>query len=100
MKVVALVGEHIAPAFRLMGIETASPFDNKDLKQVFQQLVNRKEIAMIAVSARFAPILKDEIAAVRLSKSELMILEISSSQGNYNAGDKLMQYINKVIGQG
>lgn len=99
MKVLALVGEQVAPAFRLAGMEVLSP-ENDQLKIVFQQQINRHDLALIVVSARYALILRKDIDTLRMSNQEIIILEISSSQGDYHAGEKLMKYIKEVIGQG
>lgn len=99
MKVLALVGESVAPAFRLAGMEVLSP-DHDKLRTVFQQELNRHDLALIIISARYALVLKNDIEAVRVSNREIIILEISSSQGDYRAGEKLMKYIREVVGQG
>lgn len=99
MKVLALVGRTVAPAFQLSGMEVLSPEDIPTLKSKFAQALNRRDLAMLVISARFAQNLKKEIEIHRSSRNPLIILEISSSQGSYRAGYKLFTHINKVLGQ-
>lgn len=99
MKVLALVGEQVAPAFRLAGMEVGSPNSSSELKKEFHRAIAQKDLALLVISARYAIALKEEIEEVRLSKNSTIILEISSSKGDYKAGEKLMQYINKAMGQ-
>lgn len=98
MKVVALVGEQVSPIFYLAGMEVISPSTPQDLKTAFEQCINRKDIGLLVISARYAMTLKNEIEQARFSSRDLAILEISSSQGNFNAGEKLMKYIKESIG--
>ncbi len=99
MKVLALVGEQVAPSFRLMGMDVTSPQTSEELKDIFHQSVHDKNLALLVISARYAVALKAEIEEVRLSKNPIVILEISSSKGDYKAGERLMEYIKKAIGQ-
>mgnify|MGYP005802268497 CR=1 FL=1 len=99
MKVLALVGEQVSAAFSLAGMETLSPSNHQELLEVFDNAIYQKDLALLVISARYAIALKKEIEAVRLSKNTVIILEISSSKGDFNAGDKLMQHIKKAIGQ-
>ncbi|MGL4393884.1 MAG: V-type ATP synthase subunit F [Brevinema sp.] len=98
MKVVALVGEQVSPIFYLSGMEVVSAKGKEDLKKLFAECVKRKDVGLLVISARYAMELSKEIDEVRFSNSGPAILEISSSQGNYKAGDKLMKYIREVIG--
>jgi len=99
MKVLALVGDQVAPAFQLAGMEVMSPA-NDQLKAIFNEQSERYDLALIVISARYALILKNEIKSIRLTNKGIIILEISSSQGDYKAGEKLMKYIKEVVGQG
>ncbi|MGL4562880.1 MAG: V-type ATP synthase subunit F [Brevinema sp.] len=98
MKVVALVGEQVAPIFYLSGMEVISAEGIENLKKKFEECTNRKDIALLVISARYAQALKTEIEEVRFSTKDLAILEISSSQGDFKAGEKLMKYIKEAIG--
>ncbi|MGL4388743.1 MAG: V-type ATP synthase subunit F [Brevinema sp.] len=98
MKVVALVGQQVAPIFYLSGMEVLSPKGSDELKKKFAECIRLQDIALLVISARYAELLKDEIEQVRSSNNELAILEISSSQGDFRAGEKLMKYIREVIG--
>lgn len=99
MRVIALVGEQISPVFVLAGMEVISPKDHQDLLTTFKQMTSQKDIAMIVISARFAIALKKEIDDIRTTKNPVIILEISSSKGDFQAGDRLIQQIKRTIGQ-
>ncbi len=99
MKVLALVGEQISPTFTLSGMEVISPKDHQELLDVFFNIINQKDVAMLVISARYAIALKKEIEDVRLSKNPIIILEISSSRGDFQAGSRLMKVIKRTIGQ-
>lgn len=98
MRVIALVGEQISPVFELSGMEVISPKDSTELLSIFNQIVSQKNIAMVVISARYAMALKQEIDNVRASNHSIVILEISSSKGEFNAGDRLIQQIKQTIG--
>ncbi len=99
MKVLALIGDSISPAFTLAGMEVISPKNHQELLEVFNKIINQKDVAMLVISARYGSALKKEIEEVRLSKNPIIILEISSSKGDFQAGNRLMQVIKRTIGQ-
>ncbi len=99
MRVVAIVGEQISPVFVLAGMEVASPKDHQELVKVFDDLVHQKDIAMLVISARFSISLKKEIDEVRSTNNPIIILEISSSKGDFQAGARLIEQIKRTIGQ-
>ncbi|MGL4676511.1 MAG: V-type ATP synthase subunit F [Brevinema sp.] len=99
MKVLVLVGEQIAPAFVLAGMEVLSPKDHQELLDVFYRTINKKDVVMLVISARYSRALKKDIDDVRLTKNPIIILEISSSKGDFQAGERLMQQIKRTIGQ-
>ncbi len=99
MKVLAIVGEQVSAAFSLAGMEVVSPIDHQELLDVFENALRQKNLALLVISARYGKALKKEIEEVRLSKNPTIILEISSSKGEFNAGERLMQHIKRAIGQ-
>lgn len=99
MRVVALVGERTSPVFVLSGIEVISPETHQELLTVFNKVTSQKDIAMVLISARYSMALKKEIDEIRTTKNPVIILEISSSKGDFKAGDRLIQQIKKTIGQ-
>ncbi|MGL5956481.1 MAG: V-type ATP synthase subunit F [Brevinema sp.] len=99
MRVLALVGEQISPAFVLAGMEVVSPNDHQELLDIFYQTIRQKDIVMLIISARYSRALKKEIDEVRLTKNPIIILEISSSKGNFHAGERLIQEIKRTVGQ-
>ncbi|MGL5721723.1 MAG: V-type ATP synthase subunit F [Brevinema sp.] len=100
MNVVALVGEGLAPAYTLAGMEVIIPADISQLKEEFAKTLNRHNVALIVISARFAIALEQEIEMHRLSGSSIMILEIASSKGDFKPGAKLQKFVREAIGQG
>ena len=100
MNVVALVGEELAPAYILAGMEVTTPIDMSHLKEEFIKVVARHNVALIVISARFAVALEHEIEIHRASGSSIMILEIASSKGDFKPGAKLQKFVREVIGQG
>ncbi|MGL5254469.1 MAG: V-type ATP synthase subunit F [Brevinema sp.] len=100
MNVVALVGEELAPAYILSGMEVISPLDSSQLKDAFTKIISRHNVALVVISARFAVALEHEIEEHRMSGSSIMILEIASSKGDFKPGAKLQKFVREAIGQG
>ena len=67
MNVVALVGEELAPAYVLAGMEVITPVDMSHLKEEFMKTIVRHNVALIVISARFAVALEQEIQIHRTS---------------------------------
>lgn len=99
MRVIAIVGEQISPVFVLAGMEIISPKNHQELLTIFNQVTSQKDIAMVVISARYAIALQKEIDNIRTTKNPITILEISSSKGDFQAGERLIQQIKRTIGQ-
>ncbi len=99
MRVAAIVGEQISPVFLLSGMEVVSPKNHEELLDAFNKVINQKDVALLAISARYAASLKKEIDAVRATDNPVIILEISSSKGDFKAGERLINQIKRTIGQ-
>lgn len=100
MKVLALVGEALAPAYALSGMEVFVPRNTEELRREFTKAVQRHNLVLIVISARLAQNIQEEIDAHRASNSPVMILEVASSKGDFHPGAKLQKFVREAIGQG
>ncbi|MDR1066859.1 MAG: V-type ATP synthase subunit F [Clostridiales bacterium] len=83
---------------RLAGIDGALARGTEELKELFDAVLNDKDIGILLITEKLARLMPETINDIKLGRREPLIVEIPDGHGSGRRPDFITAYIREAIG--